>query len=341
MSIGTVLREARERKGLTIDDVAERTRMIHQMVDEMEHDDFHRIAAAIYGRGFIKLYSECVEIDPAPLLAEFNEVYTGFRKAPPEGSEESGKSGKPGKSGKSEKAEKKAAPVEAPKAADAVAETKPVEVAPEPKVKEETQAAPVATQKAEPEAKPEPEPVVEPETKPAPEPESKPEPLAVAEEEVVAPENQTPETREQEEPASAPAATLGELFDVERRRREEALLKNADQPKKHEEPSHLNLSVTEEAPSWDDAPLSEGDFLHRMLERLNIKVAAIAAAAVFACAIIIFAIVLASRPSQPGDEEGDTPPEPTPVADNSAAAPDEVIDPYTTPFAPPPDTYLK
>lgn len=80
MSLGTVLREARERKGLSVDEVAEQTRMIHQMVEEIENDDFHRIVAAIYGRGFIKLYAECVGIDAAPLVQEFNEVYSGFRR---------------------------------------------------------------------------------------------------------------------------------------------------------------------------------------------------------------------------------------------------------------------
>lgn len=79
MSLGKTLREARERKGYTTEYVAEQTRMMRQLVEELEQDDFHRIVAAIYGRGFIKLYAECVEISPEPLLAEFNETYKGFR----------------------------------------------------------------------------------------------------------------------------------------------------------------------------------------------------------------------------------------------------------------------
>ncbi len=80
MSIGTTLKAARERSGLTIAQVAERTRMIHQLVEDIEQDDFHRIIAAVYGRGFIKLFAECVDEDPAPLVQEFNEIYSGARR---------------------------------------------------------------------------------------------------------------------------------------------------------------------------------------------------------------------------------------------------------------------
>ena len=80
MSLGTVLRNARESKGLTIEQVTEQTRLIRQIVEDLEHDDFHRIVATVYGCGFIKLYAECVGVDPAPLQQEFKEVYSGFRR---------------------------------------------------------------------------------------------------------------------------------------------------------------------------------------------------------------------------------------------------------------------
>ena len=80
MSLGSTLREARERKGLTIAQVAEQTRMIHQLVEEIENDDFHRITAPLYGRGFVKLFAECVDVDPAPLMQEFTEIYSGLRR---------------------------------------------------------------------------------------------------------------------------------------------------------------------------------------------------------------------------------------------------------------------
>lgn len=77
MAIGPTLQEARLKKQLTASQVAEITRMKVQIVDDLEHDDFHRIAAPIYGKGFIKLYAECVDLDPKPLIADYLRSVNG------------------------------------------------------------------------------------------------------------------------------------------------------------------------------------------------------------------------------------------------------------------------
>ncbi|MDA3924587.1 MAG: helix-turn-helix domain-containing protein [Kiritimatiellae bacterium] len=82
MSLGNILKSAREEKGLSPTDVAEQTNMMVQIVQELENEDFHRIAAPIYGRGFLKLYAELLEIDVQPLIDEFMDIYSG--KAVPE-----------------------------------------------------------------------------------------------------------------------------------------------------------------------------------------------------------------------------------------------------------------
>jgi hypothetical protein len=69
----------REKKGVTVTQVAEATRMMSQIVEDLERDDFRRIAAPIYGRGFIKLYAEYLSLEAEPLMREFMEVYTGTR----------------------------------------------------------------------------------------------------------------------------------------------------------------------------------------------------------------------------------------------------------------------
>ena len=68
---GTKLREARESKGLSVKDVAEATRIKVQIIENLEDDDYSRIAAPIYGKGFIKLYSEHLGLDPAPLISSY------------------------------------------------------------------------------------------------------------------------------------------------------------------------------------------------------------------------------------------------------------------------------
>ena len=82
-SFGTILKEAREAKGLTTSQVAHDTHMLVQIVEEMEREDFHRIPAPIYGRGFVRLYAERVGLDPAPLITEFMEIFNGHKKPVP------------------------------------------------------------------------------------------------------------------------------------------------------------------------------------------------------------------------------------------------------------------
>jgi hypothetical protein len=71
MAIGPILQSARLKKQLTESQVAEITRMKIQIVQDLEKDDFHRLAATIYGKGFIKLFAECVDLDPKPLIADY------------------------------------------------------------------------------------------------------------------------------------------------------------------------------------------------------------------------------------------------------------------------------
>ena len=80
-SFGETLRKAREAKGLSCSQVAAQTHMLVQIVEEMEREDFHRIPAPIYGRGFVRLFADCVGLDPVPLVREFMDIYEG-RRAP-------------------------------------------------------------------------------------------------------------------------------------------------------------------------------------------------------------------------------------------------------------------
>ena len=82
MSLGNTLRTAREACGLTTSELAARTHMLVQIVEGLENEDFRRIPAPIYGRGFIKLYCEAVDLDPKPLQAEFMDLFNRAKDAP-------------------------------------------------------------------------------------------------------------------------------------------------------------------------------------------------------------------------------------------------------------------
>lgn len=82
MSLGEKLRQAREAHDLTPRQVAEATHMMVQLVEEIEREDFHRIAAVIYGKGFIRLFAEQVGLDPEPLIREYLELNADSGREP-------------------------------------------------------------------------------------------------------------------------------------------------------------------------------------------------------------------------------------------------------------------
>ena len=81
IEFGKTLRTAREAKGLTPGQIAERTHMMIQVVEGLENENFSKIVAPIYGRGFVKLYCEAVGLEPKPLVDAFMEIYSGNRGA--------------------------------------------------------------------------------------------------------------------------------------------------------------------------------------------------------------------------------------------------------------------
>ena len=179
MPFGQTLRTAREAKGLTASELAARTHLLVQSVEGLENEDFRRIPAPIYGRGFVKLYCETVGLDPKPLQAEFMSLYTLGRKAPPP-------------------AVKPPPAVEPPPAAEP---EPPPAVEPEPPIPEPP-----------PIVEPEPPPVVEPEPPiPEPPPVVEPEPPALEPAPASAPAPQTePQKVVSELP---PRRSYGDLFE--------------------------------------------------------------------------------------------------------------------------------
>lgn len=79
IEFGETLRAAREAKGMTTSDLAEATHMLKSVVEDLENENFTRIAAPIYGRGFVKLYCEAVGIEAKPMIDCFMDIFNGKR----------------------------------------------------------------------------------------------------------------------------------------------------------------------------------------------------------------------------------------------------------------------
>ncbi len=72
MSIGSTLAQARESAGLTLEDVAAKTRIRRTLILGMENDDFSACGGDFYARGHLRTVATAVGADPAQLLAEFD-----------------------------------------------------------------------------------------------------------------------------------------------------------------------------------------------------------------------------------------------------------------------------
>jgi cytoskeletal protein RodZ len=72
VTIGRTLAEARERAGMSVDEVASATRIRRTLVMGIEGDDFSGCGGDFYARGHVRSIAQKVGVDPKPLLAEFD-----------------------------------------------------------------------------------------------------------------------------------------------------------------------------------------------------------------------------------------------------------------------------
>lgn len=85
-SIGEQLRRARESKGMSLDDVASRTRIPIRHLQNLEREEWDALPAATYAVGFTRNYANAVGLDGATLARELREQIGGpsHRAAAPE-----------------------------------------------------------------------------------------------------------------------------------------------------------------------------------------------------------------------------------------------------------------
>ena len=73
--IGPELAAARTRLGLTVDQLAERTRIRPHVIEAVEVDDFEPCGGDFYARGHLRTLARVLGVDVAPLLASYAERY--------------------------------------------------------------------------------------------------------------------------------------------------------------------------------------------------------------------------------------------------------------------------
>ena len=65
------LRHARERLGLSLRDVADRTKIRVAILDAIENNDADRLPPPIFARGFVKAYAREVGLDPQTIAGRY------------------------------------------------------------------------------------------------------------------------------------------------------------------------------------------------------------------------------------------------------------------------------
>jgi cytoskeleton protein RodZ len=75
--LGNPLRELRERRGMSLDEIAKTTRISKGQLEALEAEDFDDLPAPVFVRGFIRAYCECVGAAPDEALARYRSLLSG------------------------------------------------------------------------------------------------------------------------------------------------------------------------------------------------------------------------------------------------------------------------
>lgn len=70
-SPGTMIAAARRQRGLSVNELAERTRIPPGMLAAIEADEFHRLSGPLYARSFLRTCATELGLDPAEVLAAY------------------------------------------------------------------------------------------------------------------------------------------------------------------------------------------------------------------------------------------------------------------------------
>ena len=75
VAFGRRLRDAREQRGVTLDAVAESTKINIALLASLERGDVSRWPRGIFRRAFLREYASAIGLQPAPVLSEFIRLF--------------------------------------------------------------------------------------------------------------------------------------------------------------------------------------------------------------------------------------------------------------------------
>ncbi len=66
--VGPYLRQAREARGLSLEELAQATKIRKTFLEALENEDWESLPAEIYVRGYVRCYAEVVGLNPEEVL---------------------------------------------------------------------------------------------------------------------------------------------------------------------------------------------------------------------------------------------------------------------------------
>src|SRR5262245_24772793 len=80
--VGEFLRRERELRRISLDDVAERTKISRRYLEAIEEGRYDRLPGETFVRGFIRSYAQSVGLDPEDTLLMYNQARIVYERAP-------------------------------------------------------------------------------------------------------------------------------------------------------------------------------------------------------------------------------------------------------------------
>src|ERR687883_4664 len=72
-SVGTYLRELRQRRGVSLEEIARTTRVAQRYLESIEADAFDALPSPVFTRGFIRAYCQALSEPPDEALAAYEQ----------------------------------------------------------------------------------------------------------------------------------------------------------------------------------------------------------------------------------------------------------------------------
>jgi len=73
-NLGATFKQARESKGISLDQIANETRISTRFLAAIENEEFHLLPGGVFNRGFVRAYAEKIGIDPDQAVADYQRI---------------------------------------------------------------------------------------------------------------------------------------------------------------------------------------------------------------------------------------------------------------------------